>query len=81
VRAGAEPLDFTRDVAWMSPYGWYVRFPGDLVLLASTRDLISPQRTPLRFAISPWSCDEKTRVPRSGNCRNAISGTVTGKPS
>jgi 2-polyprenyl-6-methoxyphenol hydroxylase-like FAD-dependent oxidoreductase len=40
VRAGAEPLDFTRDVAWMSPSGWYVRFPGDLRLLASTRDLI-----------------------------------------
>jgi 2-polyprenyl-6-methoxyphenol hydroxylase-like FAD-dependent oxidoreductase len=40
VRAGAEPLDFTRDVAWMSPCGWYVRFPGDLVLLSCTRDLI-----------------------------------------
>ena len=40
VRAGAELLDATRDVAWMSPYGWYVRFPGDLLLLASTRDLI-----------------------------------------
>src|SRR5262249_29788324 len=40
VRAGAEAMDFTRDVAWMSPYGWYVRFPGDLPLLASTRDLI-----------------------------------------
>jgi 2-polyprenyl-6-methoxyphenol hydroxylase-like FAD-dependent oxidoreductase len=40
VRAGAEPLDFTRDVAWMSPCGWYVRFPGDLLLLSSTRDLI-----------------------------------------
>jgi 2-polyprenyl-6-methoxyphenol hydroxylase-like FAD-dependent oxidoreductase len=40
VRAGAEPLDFTRDVAWMNPYGWEVRFPGDLRLLASTRDLI-----------------------------------------
>ncbi len=40
VRAGAEPLDATRDVAWMNPYGWYVRFPGDLLLLASTRDLI-----------------------------------------
>src|SRR5712671_2620834 len=24
VREGATPLDFTRDVAWMSPYGWYV---------------------------------------------------------
>ena len=40
VRAGAEPLDATQDVAWMSPYGWYVRFPGDLLLLASSRDLI-----------------------------------------
>jgi 2-polyprenyl-6-methoxyphenol hydroxylase-like FAD-dependent oxidoreductase len=40
VRAGAEPLDATGDVAWMSPYGWYVRFPSDLLLLASTRDLI-----------------------------------------
>jgi 2-polyprenyl-6-methoxyphenol hydroxylase-like FAD-dependent oxidoreductase len=40
VRAGAEPLDFTRDVAWMNPYGWYVRFPGHLMLLACTRDLI-----------------------------------------
>jgi 2-polyprenyl-6-methoxyphenol hydroxylase-like FAD-dependent oxidoreductase len=40
VRAGAEPLDATRDVAWMSPSGWYVRFPGDLLMLTSTRDLI-----------------------------------------
>jgi 2-polyprenyl-6-methoxyphenol hydroxylase-like FAD-dependent oxidoreductase len=40
VRAGAEPLDATRDVAWMSPHGWYLRFPGDLLLLASSRDLI-----------------------------------------
>jgi 2-polyprenyl-6-methoxyphenol hydroxylase-like FAD-dependent oxidoreductase len=40
VRAGADQLDWTRDVAWMSPYGWYVRFPGKLLLLASTRDLI-----------------------------------------
>jgi 2-polyprenyl-6-methoxyphenol hydroxylase-like FAD-dependent oxidoreductase len=40
VRAGAVPLDFTRDVAWLSPVGWYVRFPGDLRLLASSRDLL-----------------------------------------
>ena len=40
VRAGAEPLDATRDVAWMSPSGWYVRFPGDLLMLGCTRDLI-----------------------------------------
>ena len=39
-QAGAEPLDWTQDVAWMSPYGWYVRFPGKLLLLAFTRDLI-----------------------------------------
>jgi flavin-dependent dehydrogenase len=40
VGAGAEPLDWTRDIAWMGPYGWYVRFPGDLRQLACTRDLI-----------------------------------------
>jgi 2-polyprenyl-6-methoxyphenol hydroxylase-like FAD-dependent oxidoreductase len=40
VRAGAKSLDFTRDVAWMGPYGWYVRFPGDLLTLGFTRDLI-----------------------------------------
>ena len=40
VSAGAQPLDPTRDVAWLNPYGWYVRFPSDLLLLASTRDLI-----------------------------------------
>jgi flavin-dependent dehydrogenase len=40
VGAGAELLDWTRDIAWMGPYGWYVRFPGDLRQLASTRDLI-----------------------------------------
>jgi 2-polyprenyl-6-methoxyphenol hydroxylase-like FAD-dependent oxidoreductase len=40
VQAGAALLDFTRDFAWMSPYGWYVRFPGDLRSLACSRDLI-----------------------------------------
>jgi 2-polyprenyl-6-methoxyphenol hydroxylase-like FAD-dependent oxidoreductase len=40
VRAGAELLDATHDVAWLSPYGWYVRFPGDLSVLACSRDLI-----------------------------------------
>jgi 2-polyprenyl-6-methoxyphenol hydroxylase-like FAD-dependent oxidoreductase len=40
VRAGAVPLDATRDVAWMGPYGWYARFPSGLVLLAATRGLI-----------------------------------------
>jgi flavin-dependent dehydrogenase len=40
VRAGAALLDFTRDVAWLSPAGWYVQFPGHLRLLAASRDLI-----------------------------------------
>ena len=40
VQAGAELIDATRDVAWMNAYGWYVRFPGDLRLLACSRDLI-----------------------------------------
>jgi len=40
VRAGAEQLDWTRDLACMSPHGWYVRFPGKLLLLSSTRGLI-----------------------------------------
>jgi flavin-dependent dehydrogenase len=55
VRAGAEPLDFTRDVAWMSPYGWYVRLPGDLLLLASTRDLID-WGVRCRVAVLPNVC-------------------------
>ena len=40
LRAGAELIDATEDVEWLSPYGWYVRFPGDLLVLASSRDLI-----------------------------------------
>src|SRR5262249_61612860 len=41
VRAGAQPLDFIREVAWMSPYGWDVRLPRGLPPLASTRALIA----------------------------------------
>jgi 2-polyprenyl-6-methoxyphenol hydroxylase-like FAD-dependent oxidoreductase len=40
VRAGAELIDGTQDVARLSPYGWFVRCPGDLRVLASSRDLI-----------------------------------------
>jgi 2-polyprenyl-6-methoxyphenol hydroxylase-like FAD-dependent oxidoreductase len=40
VRAGAELIDATRDMVWLNPYGWYVRCPGDLRMLASSRDLI-----------------------------------------
>jgi hypothetical protein len=39
-QAGAESLDFARDIAWMSPGGWYVRFPGNFRMLGCTRDLI-----------------------------------------
>jgi hypothetical protein len=40
VRAGAELMDFSRDLAWLSPSGWYLRVPSDLPMLACTRDLI-----------------------------------------
>ena len=40
VRAGAELMDATRDVATMCPYGWYVRCSGGPTLLGSSRDLI-----------------------------------------
>ena len=40
VQAGAELMDGTRDIATLCPYGWYVRCPGDLLTLASSRDLI-----------------------------------------
>jgi 2-polyprenyl-6-methoxyphenol hydroxylase-like FAD-dependent oxidoreductase len=40
VQAGAELMDFTDDVAWLAPSGWYLRIPSDLPVLACTRDLI-----------------------------------------
>jgi 2-polyprenyl-6-methoxyphenol hydroxylase-like FAD-dependent oxidoreductase len=40
VRAGAEPMDATQDYACMNPYGWYVRCPGDLLQVSSSRDLL-----------------------------------------
>ena len=40
VQAGAELMDGIRDIATLCPYGWYVRCPGDLLMLASSRDLI-----------------------------------------
>jgi flavin-dependent dehydrogenase len=40
MRAGAELMDGTQDVARLGPYGWFVRCPGDLRVLASSRDLI-----------------------------------------
>ena len=64
VQAGAELLDATRDVEWMGPYGWYVRFSGDLMLLASSRDLID------------WGV--RGRVARLPNVRIWQGGDVTG---
>jgi 2-polyprenyl-6-methoxyphenol hydroxylase-like FAD-dependent oxidoreductase len=40
VRAGAELMDATCDVATMCPYGWYVRCTGGPTLLGASRDLI-----------------------------------------
>jgi 2-polyprenyl-6-methoxyphenol hydroxylase-like FAD-dependent oxidoreductase len=40
VREGAHLMDTTQDVAWLNPYGWYVRFPGSLSMLGCSRDLI-----------------------------------------
>src|SRR5262245_41466359 len=75
VRAGAEPLDFTQDVAWMGPSGWYVRFPGDLQLLASSRDLID-WGVRRRVAALPnvrirQGADVAGLIPRSGGPRVA----------
>lgn len=40
VQAGAHLMDFTRDLAWLSPAGWYVHFPSDLRMLSCSRNLI-----------------------------------------
>src|SRR5262245_22627389 len=66
VQAGAAPLDFTRDVAWLSPFGWYIRFPGDLPLLASTRDLID------------WSVRSRVAALRNVHIRQgtAVAGLI-----
>jgi 2-polyprenyl-6-methoxyphenol hydroxylase-like FAD-dependent oxidoreductase len=72
VSAGAVPLDATRDVAWLNPYGWYVRFPGDLLLLASTRDLID-WGVRGRVAALP-----NVRIHRGANVVGLISGPGDG---
>jgi 2-polyprenyl-6-methoxyphenol hydroxylase-like FAD-dependent oxidoreductase len=40
VAAGALVLDMADDVAWLTPAGWGVRFPSDLLMLACSRDLL-----------------------------------------
>jgi 2-polyprenyl-6-methoxyphenol hydroxylase-like FAD-dependent oxidoreductase len=38
--AGAEMLDFANDAAWLTAYGWGVRFPSEFEALSCTRDLL-----------------------------------------
>src|SRR5215469_4159439 len=38
--AGAEILDFAKDVAWLTPQGWGVRFVSEFEAVASTRALL-----------------------------------------
>jgi 2-polyprenyl-6-methoxyphenol hydroxylase-like FAD-dependent oxidoreductase len=38
--AGAELLDFANDMAWLTAYGWGVRFPSGFEALSCTRDLL-----------------------------------------
>src|SRR5690349_20535453 len=38
--AGATELDTARDVAWLTGFGWGVRFESDMRVIGATRDLI-----------------------------------------
>lgn len=40
VAAGAPLADMANDMAWLTPFGWGVRFPSDLVMLTCSRDLL-----------------------------------------
>jgi 2-polyprenyl-6-methoxyphenol hydroxylase-like FAD-dependent oxidoreductase len=40
VAAGAPTLDMARDIAWLNPAGWGVRFASDLTFIAFSRDLL-----------------------------------------
>jgi 2-polyprenyl-6-methoxyphenol hydroxylase-like FAD-dependent oxidoreductase len=40
VAAGAPSLDMAKDIAWLNPAGWGVRFPSDLGFVAFSRDLL-----------------------------------------
>jgi len=40
VAAGAPLVDMANDIAWLTPFGWGVRFPSELVMLACSRDLL-----------------------------------------
>lgn len=40
VADGAPVLDMAKDVAWLTPAGWGVRFPSELALIAFSRELL-----------------------------------------
>ena len=40
VAAGAPLVDMANDAAWLTPFGWGVRFPSELVMLTCSRDLL-----------------------------------------
>lgn len=40
VAAGAPVLDMAKDVAWLTPAGWGVRFPSELAMIAFSRELL-----------------------------------------
>ncbi|WP_422925647.1 FAD-dependent oxidoreductase [Singulisphaera sp. PoT] len=40
LQAGGEMSDATRDLAMLSPAGWYFQCPSDMVMLASSRNLL-----------------------------------------
>ena len=40
VAAGAPLVDMANDVAWLTPFGWGVSFPSELVMLACSRNLL-----------------------------------------
>jgi 2-polyprenyl-6-methoxyphenol hydroxylase-like FAD-dependent oxidoreductase len=40
IAAGAPVLDMAKEVAWLNPAGWGVRFPSDLAFIAFSRDLL-----------------------------------------
>ncbi len=40
ITAGAPSADMAKDIAWLTPAGWGVRFPSDLVMLTCSRNLL-----------------------------------------
>lgn len=40
VAAGAPLVDMANDAAWLTPFGWGVRFPSELIMLTCSRDLL-----------------------------------------